>query len=247
MSYHNPNEPEQRPLSAANDPWRQIQAAVFGPTKVKTAGGVKSLPLYQFYFENLLSQAMKGIGSASQEHRRLMTFLEGREKLVEKPRDPAFEEFDRNQAIYDMKCDLTRKLGGIAYCSLRKEFREKWEAEYGPLPDFYRHHPYFIDVAHAEERERSRQRSMKRRNPTQVYDIGYRKPPPATRFQDGMSGNPSGKRAPGDDAWKSFRAGLTATCKSATIRAGDSGGPCCVYHRLGRRSERRRRSQLAVA
>jgi len=44
------------------------------------------------------------------------------------------------------------------------------------------------------EKSRMRRRGLVSGNPEKTYEIGYRRPPKATRFKKGKSGNPSGKR-----------------------------------------------------
>ena len=199
--------PNQR-SRARKDPWAECREAVYQAVTLRTPTGVQRKPRIAAYLEGLARDAAQGNLPALREQGWLIDFLDKKKILLQpKPKGEGSSLVKQRMQEHATNIDLYLKFRAVIFGALRGEFKKRYTRKYGPRPGFDEIRPADVELERVVPYLR-RARGAPRGAGQGSFEVGYRKPPVATRWRKNQSGNPSGKRRIQDDTWEAFRGAL---------------------------------------
>ena len=192
---------------ARKDPWMQARKVLFQKVKLRTTTGYRRIRRLDAFLENLALAAAQGNLPAMREQTWLIGFLDKKKILTgPKPRTEGSLDIERRIDLQRRCVDFGLNLRAKLFVLLRQLFKDRYELKYGDLPEFYSIVPDYVEVERCVAFILEIRKARRKADPSS--DVGYGKPPVATRWKQKQSGNPSGKRKPQNDAWEAFRAAM---------------------------------------
>ncbi|MGI3903188.1 MAG: DUF5681 domain-containing protein [Janthinobacterium lividum] len=195
--------------TSARDPWQQVRKVFFQKAKFRTSSGIKTMTRVAAYLDFLTTAAAKGDLDAIREKQRFMTYLD-RQQILEEQKEVSegAQAIEKRIADYANFSDQIIKRRSIIYLLIHREVEAQFRIRYSRLKSLDELVPSAIDLERCRPFLLRAQKSARSRAPS-ASSVGYCKPPVASQWSSGQSGNPSGQRRSKDDAWESFRAGLS--------------------------------------
>ena len=182
---------------------------MFQRIKVRTQSGVKTMTRMSAYLQHLTTAAASGKLAAIREQQWLMAYLDRKQILGEKE-EVSEGTLDMRQRFEDQRrlAAYMVKYRSYAYVLIRSEIEGRYGVDRDQMtsPDLIT--PTYIDLDLCNsffKRVRGSVRALE----AGLAEVGYGRPPVAMQWKAGQSGNPSGRRRQPDDAWESFRSGLS--------------------------------------
>lgn len=208
--------PDQRSASheSSDKYWRESQYIVYETTKIRSSRGTKAKTRLDTYFEHITNSAMQGDTNAIREQAKLRDYMERRDAL-HPPRVRSECGVDVHKLMEEQaeRAHLTSPWVTLAYVLETETLDRAYKQKHGRAPEFRFSKPYWLrfvpDMEHEDRyREALRRLESGDATTTSSTDVGYGKPPVATRWTAGQSGNRSGKRTAEtlDDSFAVFRA-----------------------------------------
>ncbi len=216
-----PFERPEEKVDPKKDPWIGLQKTVYRPLQIRTASGIKKIPMVEAYHDRLTEEAAGGSVSAAKELVHILRYLNRAERRRAKT---DLRDCKPKKSIHEIQFDLVERLTAQVIFSLKEEIRPAFEQAHGPLVAFDDYVPRSVD------RERYDQLlpgfAADRRRLLSRGEVGPKRPPVHSRFAPGQSGNPSGKRRETDATWVALRNSLM-TVVSTTV-GGKRGGTTLI-------------------
>ena len=193
----------------ARDPWAQARRVVSERIKIRTPSGIRTMTRISAYLEHLTTAATRGAPAAIREQQWLMTYLDKKQILEEKEEisDGSLNMKQRIEDQHRLVRSIT-KYRSIAYVLICSEIGRRYGVDRDQMTSLESITPKLIDLEMVKPYFKPVRGSTRARE-AGAGEVGYGKPPVATRWGAGQSGNPSGRRRQPDDAWESFRSGLS--------------------------------------
>ncbi len=207
FKYYAPNDRSPAALSHKADKARvqSIHLALSETIQVTVQGRKRKMTRLNVVFDATKRASLRGDAQAVREQERItQLFLREKDALHGGVWTADKSEMTRSMQATQARDEKIVRINSIAYAwhvSTLEYFYFKMHGE--PVPFEFSVPPQVdLDLAQEDLVSFRKQRPI-RRDP----DVGYKRPPARTRFRDGQSGNPSGKRK------------RSATCSSRSGRA----------------------------
>jgi hypothetical protein len=196
--------------SDRSEPWSVIQGAVWAPITATFAGRKSRMPLISVYFRNLTQAAARGVPNAHREQIWLLKRLDEQGILAApEPELPEREAFLSRLKRHSERVEFIQKLNAIIYSKVQPEIHQRFVRLHGQHRIIEQQIPDHVNLQWLCDIMPGIQRRIRKQRAATEYDVGHCKPPPASRWQTGHSGNPSGLPKARDDAFEVLREALS--------------------------------------
>ena len=194
------------PSSDTIEVFEEVRKVVFEKVSVRVRGKRRLMTQLEAYHQTLTDQAARGQQSAISEQLYIMRKLEKASILARAEFIPGRAEFLESLELHQRMSRYAQNLIGVVFLFMQPEMKTAYEKVHGPLKNFYDLKPYYLDLTSGCKSYIRIMKRIIRNRKSAEYVVGRGKPPRETRWQKGVSGNPSGSRR--KDAWDGIREGL---------------------------------------
>ena len=191
--------------------WQESQFVFFETVKLRSSRRTEKRTRLDAYFESVTNSAMQGDQNAIREQARLRDYLERRDALF--PPRVRSEGSLLVQRLIEEQARLYEYVSPwlvFAYVLETGLLARDYEQKHGRAPTFEFSRPYWLPEVDYEARFRRFVKKSESGDPTAPSDtdVGYGRPPVATRWKAGQSGNKSGTKKVeiSGDSFAAFRA-----------------------------------------